>query len=187
MSQFARVTSIGVLQTVASAVQKFRGESAAAIDDLAGQLRRAQEWIHHDRKTYWSQELYRSQETVSQARVQLQQARISRRIAGHEPACIDEQRALDRAKRRQTIAEEKCRAVQHWEIAIDRAVEEFQQNRTRFITWLDTDMLRAVTVLDRMSETLEKYISLAVPESSVLPPPTDENSPPNSRAEEPQP
>ena len=73
------------------------------------------------------------------------------------------QRALERAKRRLETAEEKVRAVQHWELAIDRAIEEFQQNRTRFATWLDTDLLRAVAALNRMSESLESYISLEAP------------------------
>ena len=57
----------------------------------------------------------------------------------------------------------RSEAVQHWELAIDRAVDEFQQNRTRFATWLDTDLLRAVAALNRMSESLESYISLEAP------------------------
>ena len=56
MSRFARVTSIDVLQTLAAALQKFRGEAAGALDDLDIEIRRALEWIHHDRKEYWAQE-----------------------------------------------------------------------------------------------------------------------------------
>ena len=32
------------------------------MDDLETELRRALEWIHHDRKEYWSQELHRANE-----------------------------------------------------------------------------------------------------------------------------
>ena len=114
MSRSARVTSIDVLQTMAAAVQRFRGEAAGVLDDLEIEIHRALEWIHHDRKDYWTHELRRSYEAVSQARLQLQQAQTARRIAGHEPSCIDEKRALDRAKRRLEIAEQKVKAVQHW-------------------------------------------------------------------------
>lgn len=169
MSRFARVTSIGVLQTTAGAVQRFRGEAAGAMDDLEIATRRALEWIHHDRKEYWACELRRSWEAVSQARVQLQQAQTSRKIVGRESACVDERRALDRARRRLETAEQKVQAVQHWTHAIDRAVDEFQQSRTRFTTWLDTDLLQATAALNRMSESLESYVSLEAPADSGAP------------------
>ena len=163
MSRFARVTSIDVLQTTAGALQKFRSEAAAAIDDLDAEIRRALEWIHHDRKEYWAHELRRGNEQMSEARLQLQQARVSRRIEGHEPACIDEQRALERAKRRVETAEEKVRAVQHWQRAIDQAIDEFQRSRSQFTTWLDVDVLQAVAALRRMSESLDNYVALETP------------------------
>jgi hypothetical protein len=169
MSRSARVTSIGVLQTMASSLQRFRGESASAVDDLDIEIHRALEWIHHDRKDYWALELRRSAENVTQARLQLQQAKMSRRMAGHEPSCIDEQRALERAKRRFETAEEKVKAVKHWESAMDRAVDEFQRSRIHFVTWLDTDMVSAVAALNRMSESLESYISLEAPADTGAP------------------
>jgi hypothetical protein len=163
MSRFARVTSIDVLQTLASALQKFRGEATGALDDIDVELRRALEWIHHDRKDYWAHELRLSVENVSQARVQLQQARMSRRIADREPSCVDEQRALERAKRRFETAQEKVEAVRHWSYAVDRAVDEFHRSRAKFVTWLDADLLQGVAALNRMSESLVSYTSLEAP------------------------
>ena len=84
------------------------------LDDCRSRSQRALEWIHHDRKDYWAEELRRSWEGLSPARIQLQQAQVSRRIAGHEPACIDEKRALERAKRRLETAEQKVQAVKQW-------------------------------------------------------------------------
>ena len=165
MGRTARITSIGVLQTTATALQRFRGEASGALDDLDIELRRILDWIHHDRKEFWDRELRRSSEMVSQAKIQLQQARISRQIAGHEPACVDEKRALERAKRRLEVAEQKVQAVRVFAHAIDRAIEEYQRSRAQFVTWLDTDMLQAVAALDRMSASLESYVSLETPVS----------------------
>ena len=83
MSGFARVTSIDALQTVDGALQRFRAEAAAALDELDINVRRAQEWIQHDRKDYWAHEMRRSEEAVTQARLALRQAKLSRRIADH--------------------------------------------------------------------------------------------------------
>src|ERR1039458_8332867 len=98
MSRSAKVTSIDVLPLLAAALQKFRGEGISALDDLETELRRLLEWIHHERKDFWTQELHRAQEALTQARLQLQQAMTVRRVAGHEPSCVDERRALDCAK-----------------------------------------------------------------------------------------
>lgn len=169
MSRFARVTSIDVLQTTAIALHKFRGEAAAAIDDLNAEIRRALEWIHHDRKEYWTQQLRRSNEQMAEARLQWQQARVSRRIEGHEPACIDEQRAFEKAKRRVEMVDEKVRAVQHWQRAIEQAIDELQPSRTQFTIWLDSDLPKAVAALNRMSESLGNYVSLGTPEDAGIP------------------
>jgi hypothetical protein len=170
MSRFARVTSISVLQLVQAGVQKFRSESSVAMDDLASEIRRVSEWIHHECKDYWMQEMRRSEDAVTQARLQLQQARISRRVAGHEPACIDEQRALDRAKRRLERAQDKIKAVRYWGQAVDRAIDEFQQSQNRFATWLETDALQAATMLNRLSDALDNYVSLELPPDALTRP-----------------
>lgn len=160
MSRAARVTSIDVLPLLAAALQKFRSEGANALDDLENEVRRALEWIHHDRKEYWGQELRRAQEAVSQARLQLQQAMTMRRIADRDPSCIDEKRALERARRRLEIAMRKVEAVRHFAGALDRAADDFRRSRTQFGSWLDVDVSRAVAALNQMSETLVTYVSL---------------------------
>ena len=184
MSRFARVTSIDVLQTTASALKKFRGEAAAAIDDLDAEIRRALEWIHHDRKEYWTQELRRGNERMTEAKLQWQQARVSRRIEGNEPACVDEQRAFEKAKRHVEMVEEKVRAVQHWQRAIDQAIDEFQPSRTQFTTWLEVDLLQAVAALNRMSESLGSYVSLGTPEDSGAPKTPVEGEPDDDKPNE---
>ena len=163
MSRSARVASIDVLQTLAGALQRFRGDAASSLDDLEMELRHALEWIHHDRKEYWTREVQRGYENVTQARLQLEQARVMRRVAGREPSCIDEKRALERAKRRLETARQKVEAVEHWIYAVDRAVDEFRRSRAQFVTWLDTDLARAVAALNRMSESLDTYVSREAP------------------------
>ena len=160
MSRSARITSIDVLPLLAAALQKFRSEGASAADDVAGEVQRALEWIHHDRKDYWTQELRRAEEAFSQARVNLQQAMTMRRVADRSPACIDEKRALERAKRRMDTARRKIEAVRHWAIALDRAADDFRRSVSQFTSWIDVDISRAVAALNQMSESLVTYISM---------------------------
>ena len=163
MSRFARVTSIDVLPLLSAALQKFRAEGVNAIDDLEIELRRAIEWIHHDRKEFWMHELHRSQEALNQARLQLQQAKMIKRVGDHEPACSDEKRALEKAKRRVETAHWKVEAVRHWSGVIDKAVDDFRRARTQFGLWLEVDLSRAAADLNELSESLVNYISMKTP------------------------
>jgi hypothetical protein len=160
MSRSARVTSIDILPLLAAALQKFRAEGAGAIDELEIELRRAVEWIHHDRKEFWMQELHRSHEAVNQARLQLQQARIAKRIGDQEAPCSEEKRALEKAKRRVETAQRKSDAVRHWTGVIDQAADDFRRSRTQFAIWLDVDLSRAVAALNQLSESLVTYITM---------------------------
>ncbi len=163
----AKVTSIDVLPLLSAAVQKFRSEGASAMDDLETELRRALDWIHHDRKDYWTQELHRANEALIQARLQLQQALVVRRVADRSPSCVDEKRAVERARRRVETALRKIDAVRRWTIAIDRAADDFRRVRAQFSTWLDIDLSRAAAALDDMSESLVTYISLEAPSEKI--------------------
>jgi hypothetical protein len=169
MSQFARVASIDVLPLIASGLQKFRGHCGAALDDLEIEIRRVQEWIDHDRKEYWSRELNRAYENLNQARVQLHQAKVARKVGQHEPACVDEKRVVERAQHRVRIAHEKIEAVRHWKRAIDRAIDDFMRGRAQFATWLETELPHAATALNQMSESLVTYISMEAPPDPAAP------------------
>ena len=169
MPRSAKVTSIDVLPLVAASLQKFRGESAVALDDLEIEMRRIVEWIHHDRKDYWKKERDRAYERLNQARLQLQQARVAQKVGNHDPACIDEKRAVEKAKRRLELAYQKVDAVRRWTVTIDRALDDFQRCRTQFASWLDTDLQRAVAAVNKMSESLVSYINLEAPADSAKP------------------
>jgi hypothetical protein len=169
MGRTAKVASIDVLPLLAAAVQKFRSEGQSAVDDLETELRRALDWIHHERKDHWAQEWRRANEALIQARLKLQQAMVTRRVADREPSCIDEKRAVERATRRVATAQRKIEAVRRWTATIDRAADDFRRARTQFATWLDIDVSRAAAALDQMSESLVTYISLEAPSEAVRP------------------
>jgi hypothetical protein len=163
MGQPARVKSIDALDVIASALKTFRADSISALDDLDIELHRALEWIHHDRTDYWKREVRRAEDQVTEAKLQLKQAQTARRMDDYRPDCVDEQRALERAKQRLKVAEQKVKAVQLCAHQIDRAVSACQQARTQFVIWLDADVPKGIAALKRMSGSLETYVALQVP------------------------
>ena len=159
----ARLTRIDAVAEMAAAVEAFRNEAAAALESLDLEIRRALEWIHHDRREHWDHEVRRGWERITEARVQLQQAMTARRVDDHDPACIDEKKVLARAKRRLEIAQEKVEAVRHCTRAIDHAVDDYRGARTPLASWLESDAHKALAALRRMMDNLEDYLAQQTP------------------------
>ena len=159
----ARLTRIDAVLEMAAAVDAFRDEAAAALETLDMEIRRALEWIHNDRHDHWDHQVRRGWENITAARVQLQQAMTARRIGEHDPACIDEKKALTRAKQRLEIAQKKVEAVRQSARAIDRAVDEYRGARTPLASWLESEAPKARAALRRMMDNLEDYLARQVP------------------------
>jgi hypothetical protein len=176
----ARLTRIDAVREMAAAVDVFRDEAIAALESLDMEVRRALEWIHDDRHEHWNHEVRRGWEQITAARVQLQQAMTARRIDDHDPACIDEKKALARAKQRLEIAQQKVEAVRHCIRAIDQGVNEYRGARTPLAGWLESEAPKALATLRRMMDNLEGYLALHAPGggSAAAMPASDAGQPP---------
>jgi hypothetical protein len=163
MGRPARVKSIDALQAMSAALACFRDDAAGALDDLEMEIRRALQWIGEDCRQHWRQEIRRGEDRVIEAQRQLEHAEMFRRAEGEHSPCVEEQKALARAKRRLDDARRKAEAVKYWAAAIERAVNEYRAIRSHLANWLDADFPRAVAALDRMISALEIYVRLEAP------------------------
>ena len=121
MARSAKVTSIDAVQRFAGMLRLFQEEASAALENLGVEVQRATDWVQNDRKNYWSTQARRAYETFGAAKADLQRKQVYHRIGDHQPSCIEEKRALERAKRRERVAREKIETVRHWTQAVDRA------------------------------------------------------------------
>ena len=159
MKRSANVTSIDAVEMVASALRRFQNDASNALDDVRQQVRRAVEWIQHEQRDYWAREVRRNSEQVAEAKVNLQRCLTFRRIGDYQPACREEKKALEKAKRRLHVAEQKVKAVRHWSRAVERAVYQYKSGASQLARWLEVDLSRAVAALQRMGRALEAYIA----------------------------
>lgn len=169
MGRAAKVTSIDAVEAMTAAVQRFGEDSAAALSDLELELRRALEWLQHDRKMYWAQEVRNGWDRVAQARQELERRRVLHKVADHEPGCREEKRALAEAKRRLHVAEEKVEAVRRWTHAVEKEVNEYRGSVNQLASWLQADFPRAVASLHRMSGALDSYVKLQSTAETLTP------------------
>lgn len=162
----AKITSTDAPQAMASALARFHHEAATALDELSQEIQRAVQWIQHDCKHYWTNQLRLRQQEVTEARVNLERRQMMT-VADYRPSCYDEKKALELAKHRVAVAQERLEAVRHWSYAISHAVHEYKGGIGPFVHWLETDQPRAMAALRQISAALESYVAQAPPSGEI--------------------
>jgi exonuclease VII large subunit len=176
MSGSANVRSIDVVPVMARALHVFGEEAATALTDLNLEVNRAIQWFSHDMKEYWTQQVRKAQEQVAEARINVERKQLFR-IAEERPSCVEEKKALEAAKRRLQLSQQKLEAVRRWTQVLARDFMEYKGRVAVLASWLQTDLPKGLAVLKRMAGALEKYVDLemaaeaaAAQRTSALPP-----------------
>jgi hypothetical protein len=159
----AHVTEVAAVADFRAALAEFSGEVRRALTDIQLEVRRAMDWISIDRPAHWKMEARRSGEALAHAKDELAHSRTYKKIGDYIPACIDEKKAVEKAKHRLEHAEEKLELVRHWIVASRHAVDEFQGPVQQLLGMLDGDLPRAILLLERMSMALEQYAAGSAP------------------------
>jgi hypothetical protein len=159
----ARVTNVASIDDFRVALAEFAVQVRQALTDLEMEIHRAMDWISVDRPAHWRGEVRRSGDLVARAKDELAHSRTFKRMGDFVPSCVEEKKAVDKAKQRLAHAEQKVEAVRHWASASRRAVDEFKGPVQQLMGLLDGDIPRASALLERMSRALAQYTSIGAP------------------------
>ena len=101
MSTQADVKSIDTLAFVKTALAAFAHESGQAVSEIEIQSQRAVDWVTVDQAAYWKTEVRRAADQVNKAIKDLEHCRAFKKVGDNQPSCIEEKKALEKARRRQ--------------------------------------------------------------------------------------
>jgi hypothetical protein len=163
MSDQANVRSIDTLAFLKAAIAGFAHESGQALSEVEIQGQRAVDWITGDQAAYWKAEVRRRADQVNQAKKDLEHCRTFKKVGNTAPSCVEEKKALERAKQRLAAAEAKQEAVRRWTPVVQQQFRETCVRLVRFREVIDVDCPRAAAHLERMLKALEEYRQLASP------------------------
>jgi hypothetical protein len=166
MSSQADVKSIDTLAFVKAALAAFAHEGGQAISEVEIQGQRAVDWITVDRAAHWKAEVRRRTDLVNQARKDLEHCRTFKKVGDNTPSCIEEKKALDKARQRLAHAEQKAEAVRRWTPVVQQQFRETCVRLVRFREVIDVDCPKAVAQLERMLKALDAYRQMASPTGS---------------------
>jgi hypothetical protein len=167
MSTQADVKSIGLLAYVKAAFAAFAHTTGQAIGEAELQGQRAVDWITVDQAAFWKAECRRAADLVNKAIKDLEHCKTFKKVGDNQPSCIEEKKALQKAKQRLARAEEKAEAVRRWTPVVQQQFRETCVRLVRFREVIDVDCPRAMAELERMLRALDAYHHVASPDGST--------------------
>jgi len=170
MTDQADVKSIDTLAFVKAAFAAFAHETGQALSEVEIQGQRAVEWITVDQAAFWKAETRRMADLVNKAIKDLEHCRTFKKVGDNQPSCIEEKKALEKAKQRLARAEEKAEAVRRWTPVVQQQFREACVRLVRFREVIDVDCPKAMAELERMLRSLDAYrnVSSPRPEASTV-------------------
>lgn len=165
MAESARVHSIEGIQDFRASLCEFGEEVQHALGAVDMEIRRASDWLRHDRLMYWQREVRRRDQEIAQARSDLHRKNLSR-ASGYVPDVSEQKEALRIAQHRMREAELKVERVRKWGPAFQHAVAEYQGQARPLGDMMTGDLAKALALLDRMLAALDAYVTMAPPPSA---------------------
>jgi hypothetical protein len=165
MSSQADVHSIDALKDFRVALALFAEDTLAALGAVDMEVKRTSQWLQHDRRAYWQEQIKRRREAVSSAKAEVFRRQLAK-TADYTPAMSEQKELLRKAEAGLRDAETRAALVKKWEPAFQQAVLEFHASTRRIKDLAAGDVPRAVALLERMVGALEAYVRVAVPTSS---------------------
>ncbi|MCY2992874.1 MAG: hypothetical protein NTY19_34085 [Planctomycetota bacterium] len=156
MAQGAKITSTETVRLFKVAMQEYETQVRDTVTQLELELRRAVDWIEHDRLRYWTHESRAASDALAEARRALERVELAIRPEDKRSA-YEKKLAFDHAKQRLRNAEQKSRAVRKWRLTIRQEADMFLGHLNRLTNYLDTEFPRAVATLERLAQALDKY------------------------------
>lgn len=167
----ARLQSLDTLKDVKAAVLEFAEAVQRVLTGVDADVGRVGQWLNQDRPAYWKARVRRCEDEVTKAQADIMRKKL---IAAPEPASVvEEQKALDAAKRRLAHAQRKLDNVRKWAPVWDREAMLYKTACRGLTEAVHRDMPAAAARLDHLMARLEEYLKVAVPrtDGEMAPPP----------------
>jgi hypothetical protein len=168
MSQ-ANVHSLAAMREFKVRLLEFADIAIDVTASLQQQTLSFLEWLEHDRPNFWKNYMLRSFDVIAQARSDLEKC-LMRTVGDHRPTCYEEKLALQAAKKRLEMAQEKVEAVTRWCAFVRHEIDEFDGRRGGLQRYIETDFAKSIATLERMIAAIEAYAEIESATEEPAPP-----------------
>ena len=163
MSDSARVDSIETLKQFRISLCKFVDAVNRGLDEAEAEIQRAGIWLKTDQRQHWKSEVRKRQELHTRAKIELKKKQLEKTPLGGRYSCVDERKALARAKERYEEAERKLANSHRWIRRLEQEAFNYKGLIRGLSEVAEADFPNAIAQLDRMVAALEAYVAVAPP------------------------
>ena len=160
MTTSARVDSIDSIKEFRAYLTKFQESASLALGDADSDIGRTERWLEGEQQNYWASQIRKRQETLSRAEDALRQKTIFKDSTGATPSAVDEQKAVQIAKKNLADAQIKFNNVKQWTRRLLKEATLYRGGVARFSNSVSAGVPAAIAQLGATIEMLEKYIGL---------------------------
>jgi hypothetical protein len=121
------------------------------------EAKRTGQWLQHDRRSYWQEQIKRRREQVAMAKAEVFRRKLAK-TADYTPAHSEQKELLRKAEASLHEAETRAALVKKWEPALQQAILEYHGSSRRITDLASGDVPRALVKLERMIDALEAYL-----------------------------
>src|SRR5208337_2332151 len=114
MSTTARVESIDAIKDFRVYLTKFQEMAGRALGDADSDIHRAVRWLEGEGLNFWTSTIRKRQEQLAKAEEAFRFKRLYKDSSGSTPSAVEEQKAVQMAKKRLEEAQTKLANVKTW-------------------------------------------------------------------------
>ncbi len=162
MSNQADVRSIDALKEFRVALALYSEDTLSALGAVEAEAKRTIQWLQHDRRMYWHEQIKRRRDQVAMAKAEVFRRKLAK-TPDHTPAFSEQKEILRQAEASLQDAEMRAAMVKKWEPMLQHAILEYHGSIRRIKDLASGDVPRAMIVLEKIIDALESYLRVAPP------------------------
>jgi hypothetical protein len=164
----AQVRSTEAIEAFKVALAKFEERVTAALDSLDGEIRRADNWVEHERPGYWRRQIHEAEEEVLRTKLELEHCRMYKTMDGERPHCREQEAAYKAAQRRLVHCREKGEITKKWQRTFRHESLEYKGRLGQLRRAVEHETPDARVVLEKILRRVEEYQLERPPEATGL-------------------
>lgn len=160
MSGAARVESVDAIKELRVYLTKFQEAGSLALGDADSDINRTIRQLEGEWPTFWTGQVRKRQEILQKAEEAFRFKRLYKDSSGNIPSAVEEQKAVQVAKKNLQDAQEKLTSVKRWSKQIQKELVLYRGGVARITNAIAAGMPAAIAHLGATVDNLEKYMGI---------------------------
>jgi len=161
MSTAARVESIDAIKDFRVHLTKFQEMAGRALGDADSDIHRMVRWLEGEGLNFWTSTIRKRQEQLAKAEEAFRFKRLYKDSSGSTPSAVEEQKAVQMAKKRLEEAQTKLANVKRWTRQLQKEITSYRGGVAGFSNAVSAGVPQAIAHLGALLDQLDKYLEVA--------------------------